>query len=249
MMWVVPALLVGLLVVFGLAAFSIISGQQASERAAQATATAEKQAANIQATRTAVAKNRAQQAKATASAEAVVAINATSTANAVLIEENARSTAEAQATQTAVAARGAHIEKIDVEHNVYNDDGIKGMEINVHFTTDYLKDVDLQLNVYFSWPQDGTKIVSMDGTYETPDHQVAVRKDAKPGYDLARYDDFKIFMPYPELEMDFKADTFDIQFQVVIYDDKLVELARSEYVPFTYTSPGPPAGPTAPTIP
>ncbi|HYP19747.1 MAG TPA: hypothetical protein VEY08_06695 [Chloroflexia bacterium] len=122
------------------------------------------------------------------------------------------------------------------------------MEINVVFTTENLKDVVLPVNVYFSWP-DGTKIVSMDGTYQAPDNQVGVSKSAQPGYVSSRYDDFKIFMPYSELEMDFRADTFDIQLQVIIFDDKSVELARSAYIPFSYTSPGPVTEPTRVTIP
>jgi hypothetical protein len=260
MAWLVPVLLLVVLAVFGAVAFAIISSQQAGERAAQAasTATAEKQAANTKATRTAVARNRARaSANATSTSEALDAIisaNATSTAYANLLEVSAQSTATAQAEATEAAstatdptARSAHIETVKLEHNLYNDEGVKGMEINVVFTADNLKDVELPVNVYFSWP-DGTKILSLDGTYETADHQVAVRQNTTPQYDHTQYDYFKIFMPYNELEMDFKADTFDIQLQVVIYDDKLVELARSAYIPFTYTSPGPPE-PTQVTAP
>ena len=260
MAWLVPVLLLVVLAVFGAVAFAIISSQQAGERAAQAasTATAEKQAANTKATRTAVARNRAKaSANATSTSEALDAIisaNATSTAYANLLEVSAQSTATAQAQATEAAstttdptARSAHIETVKLEHNLYNDEGVKGMEINVVFTADNLKDVELPVNVYFSWP-DGTKIVSLDGTYEAPDHQVAVRQNTTPQYDHTQYDFFKIFMPYHELEMDFKADTFDIQLQVVIFDDKLVELARSAYIPFSYTSPGPPE-PTQVTTP
>ncbi|HET6312754.1 MAG TPA: CHAT domain-containing protein [Chloroflexia bacterium] len=257
--WVVPAVLLVVLAVFGTAAFAIISSQQAGERAAQAasTATVEKQAANTRATRTAVARNRAR-ANATGTAEALEAIisaNATSTAYANLLEVSAQSTATAQAEATEAAgtitdptARSAHIESVTLEHNLYNAEGVKGMEINVVFTTENLKDVVLPVNVYFSWP-DGTKIVSMDGTYQAPDNQVGVSKSAQPGYVSSRYDDFKIFMPYSELEMDFRADTFDIQLQVIIFDDKSVELTRSAYIPFSYTSPGPVTEPTRITIP
>jgi tetratricopeptide (TPR) repeat protein len=251
MAWVVPVVLLVVLAVFGAVAFAIISSQQAGERAAQAasTATAEKQAANTKATRTAVARNRAKaSANATSTSEALDALisaNATSTAYANLLEVSAQSTATAEAEATEAAnvtdptAPSAHIESVTLEHNLYNDDGVKGMDIKIAFTTENLKDVVLPVNVYFSWP-DGTKIVSMDGTYEAPDHQVGVSKNAQPAYDSTRFDDFTIFMPYPELEMDFKADTFDIQLQVIIFDDKSVELARSKYIPFSYTSPGPP---------
>ncbi|MDQ5824726.1 MAG: CHAT domain-containing protein [Chloroflexota bacterium] len=245
MMWVIPVLMLVLLAVFGVAAFAIISAQQASERAAQATATAEVQAANSRATGTAVTRRRTATARAnaTGTAEAIANADATSTAYAVILEEAAQSTATAQAyaTQTATGvdtARSVTIEKVYLTHNIYNSDDVKGMEIHIEFTANNLKDVLLPVNAYFSWP-DGRKIISLDGTYQAPDTQVAVRKDAQPGYDAAKYDDFVIFMPYEELEMDFAADTFDIQLHVVIYDDKEVELARSDYIPFSYTSPGP----------
>ncbi|MDQ3706284.1 MAG: CHAT domain-containing protein [Chloroflexota bacterium] len=246
MAWVVPVLMLVLLAVFGVAAFAIISAQQASERAAQATATAEVQAANSKATGTAVTRRRTATARAnaTGTAEAIANADATSTAYAVILEESAQSTATAQAyaTQTATgvdtAARSVTIEKVYLTHNIYNSDDVKGMEIHIEFMANNLKDVPLPVNAYFSWP-DGRKIISLDGTYQAPDTQVAVRKDAQPGYDAAKYDDFVIFMPYEELEMDFTAGTFDIQLHVVIYDDNEVELARSDYIPFSYTSPGP----------
>jgi tetratricopeptide (TPR) repeat protein len=250
MVWVIPALLVGLLVVFGTVAFAFLSSRQAEERAASATATTVAQVSNARSTSTARAEARATvRANTTATSlanDAIINANATSTAYAILIETDAQATiiARANATATALAANidpdapRVSIEKIEVEHNVYDSDNVKGMNIKVVFTADHLKDVVLPVNVYFSWP-DGTHIISMDGTYQAPDNQVAVRKDAQPGFDSAVYDDFVIFMPYKELEMDFRADTFDIQFQVIIFDDKNNILARSEYVPFTYTSPGP----------
>jgi hypothetical protein len=250
MAWVIPVVLVVVLAVLGAAAFAIISAQQSGERAANATATAEAQAANSKATGTAVARRRVATARANANAtgtsqalDSIYYANATSTAYAILLEgANATATVQAYATQTATnidpTARSATIQNVRLVHNIYNSDKVKGMEIHIEFTTDNLKDVVLPVNVYFSWP-DGTKIVSMDGTYEAPDNQVAVRKDAQPGYALTKYDDFVIFMPYAELEMDFKAGTFDIQCQVVIYDDSNKELARSAYIPFSYASPGP----------
>ncbi|HEX8596920.1 MAG TPA: CHAT domain-containing protein [Chloroflexia bacterium] len=238
MTWVIPILVLVLLAVFGAAAFAIVSAQQAAERAAQATATAEVQAANSKATSTAVTRRRTATARAnanaTGTAEAVANADATSTAYAIILEEDAQSTATAQA----YAIRSVTIEKVYLTHNIYNSDDVKGMEIHVEFTANNLKDVPLSVNAYFSLP-DGTKIISVDGTYQAPDTQVAVRLDALPGYDAAKYDDFVIFMPYEEIEMDFIAGTFDIQLHVVIYDDKEVELARSDYIPFSYTSPGP----------
>jgi hypothetical protein len=233
--WLVPVLLLALLGVFGAAAFAMISGQQAGERAARATATAEAQAASSRATGTAVTRRRTATARANA--------NATGTAEAlVLVSEQSTATALALATQTTTTAdstaRSAKIEKVEVEHNLFNDDDVKGMEIYVSFTTENLKGVSLPVNVYFSWAN-GLSITSLDGTYETPDRNVAVRRDAVPEYDSTEFTNFTIFMPYHELEMDFAKGTYDLRFQVVIYDDDLKELARSEYIPFTYTSLGP----------
>ncbi|HEX8231508.1 MAG TPA: CHAT domain-containing protein [Chloroflexia bacterium] len=256
MMWVIPVLLVVLLAVFGAVAFAVISAQQAGERAAQATAataTTEKQVANTKATRTAVARNRARaNANATATSEALDSIyysNATSTAYAISLDAAATAQANdtalaqsaAEATTTALAAsvnngpRSAVIDKVEVEHNVLDADGMNGMEINVLFTTENLLNVPVEVNAYF-YLQDGTALVSSDDKFTTTDNRVAVGEIATPPYVNTTYNEFKLFMPYTELELDSIPGTFDLQFRVILFDDEGTELARSEYFPFKYTS-------------
>lgn len=248
--WVVPALLVGLLLVFGGAAFAFLSAQQAESQKANATATANTAAANAEATSTARAEVRATaRARSTATQvalDAIFAANATSTALAEEAVAASTSTAEAQATETALASitstsastdRKITIDRLETTFDTYSGD-VKGMTIKVYFTADNLKDVQCSANAYFYW-KDGTKIISLDGTYQAPDTQVGVRQDFKPGYNPAVYDGLEIFMPYAELEMDFAAGTYELKYQVLLFDDKNVELARSAFTDFKYTSLGP----------
>jgi hypothetical protein len=249
MMWVIPALMLVLLAVFGVAAFAIIWAQQTSERAAQATATAAVQAANSKATSTAVTRRRTATARAnaTGTAEAVAIADATSTAEAIIFEDGAQSTATAQAYATETAAnidptaRKVEIQQVYLEHNIYNTAGLKGMNIHVVFTTDNLKDVPLEVSAYFYWQSDGAALVALDddGTNVTTDNQVAVRKDTQSLYDASIFDNFYIFIPYEELELDSIAGTHELLLKVMIYDDQKIELARSAEIPFSYTSPGP----------
>lgn len=247
--WIVPALLVGLLVVFGIAAFAFLSARQAEEQRANATATANTAAANSRSTATARAEAReTASARSTATQEEldfIISVNATSTA----IAEEASAAA---ATETALASltsttnasgdRKVIIERLETAFDTYVGD-VRGMTIKVFFTADNLKDVQCSANAYFYW-KDGTKILSLDGTYQDPSNNVGVRQDFKPGYDAAVYDGLEIFMPYAELEMDFLAGTYDLKYHVLIFDENNVELARSEFSNFSYTSPGPGPAPT-----
>ena len=128
------------------------------------------------------------------------------------------------------------IKDITVEHNVYNGD-VKGMNILVDFDVRGMKGIDGKLSAYFYY-QDGNKLMDTNQKYNAEDGHTAASVTFKPGYDIATYTDYKIFMPYSELEVG--AGEHHLKFICNIWEyssGSANKVAISQYVNFKLTKP------------
>ena len=132
----------------------------------------------------------------------------------------------------APAIHSAVIEAVTVEHNIVQS-GMKGMVIHIKFATQNTKGVQSRAIAYFYF-SDGRELEDFDGEYTTTDGQVSVGRDYTPAYDSTRYDDYQLFMPYDQLEME--PGAYSLKFNVALYDYALEDfLDESEFVTFAFT--------------
>jgi hypothetical protein len=111
--------------------------------------------------------------------------------------------------------------------------GVKGMIIHVKFATQNTKGVQSRAIAYFFFG-DGRELEDFDGEYRTTDGQVSVGRDYTPAYDSTRYDDYQLFMPYEQLEME--PGSYTLKLYVALYDYVLDDfLDESDYVSFAFT--------------
>lgn len=105
------------------------------------------------------------------------------------------------------ATPNATFEKLWIDYDVTDYDknsySKKGMRIHVKFTAYDMLNMDASVAIYFQH-DDGSKLWLMDKNkqYYSTDGYVAVYGDIKPQYNPAVYNDFQIFMPYDELDLE-----------------------------------------------
>lgn len=127
----------------------------------------------------------------------------------------------------------ASIEKVWVDHNVY-ENGSKGMRIHVKFNIYNLKSKQCNAAAYF-YTESGNALKDKNQSYRTTSGEVSCGEDFKPGYENTLYSDFKLFMPYSELHVNYKGS---FKFFVNLWDYSVTphrDLAESDWVSFTYT--------------
>lgn len=125
----------------------------------------------------------------------------------------------------------ASIEKVSVDHNVY-EDGKKGMRIHVKFNVNYMLQKKGKVIAYF---YDGNlALKDNNNEYGTIDGYVCCSKVFSPSYENSIYNDFVLFMPYNELHVN--QSKYDLKFIVQIYDENSMKfIAKSDYTNFIYT--------------
>jgi hypothetical protein len=74
------------------------------------------------------------------------------------------------------------------------------MRIHAKFTVNNIKGVDSYLALYFE-TRDGKRLQDKNKKVYSSDGTVAAYKLLKPGYDITKYEDIDIFMPYDELDL------------------------------------------------
>jgi hypothetical protein len=79
----------------------------------------------------------------------------------------------------------------------------------------------------------GAPLKDNDGINSTKDGNVVVWEDFKPRYTSSTYGDFWLFMPYNQLHL--PRGEHSLKFRVVINCPQGNRVARSNWVPFTYT--------------
>jgi hypothetical protein len=126
------------------------------------------------------------------------------------------------------------IKDVTLEHNVYKD-GVKGMNILVDFDVRGMKGLDGKCSAYFYY-QDGGKVMDTNQKYDTTDGQAAVSVSFKSSYDNSTYTDYKIFMPYSELEVG--TGEYHLKVTCTLWEyssGSAKKVASSKYVNFKFT--------------
>ena len=91
------------------------------------------------------------------------------------------------------------------------------MRIHVNFTVYDMKSIPGYLAVYFQ-EKDGTSLQDNNGKFDSADGTVAVYREITPGYATTAYEDYQVFMPYSELDLE--DGDYDLKLDVdVIYKE------------------------------
>ena len=126
------------------------------------------------------------------------------------------------------------IENVTVEHNVY-EDGIKGMKIHLKFLVQQMKGIQGRCVAYMYY-ENGTPLKDTNGSYRTTDGQCSFGKDFTPIYDSSTFNDFEIFVPLNELEVE--KGKHNMKFFCTVWEkstNSSTPIARSDYYSFTLT--------------
>lgn len=104
-----------------------------------------------------------------------------------------------------------------VDYDVYQD-GKKGMRIHVKFGIDNFKGKEAYVAIYFQ-DKDGNFLKDNNGKYRSDNGNVAVFGSFTPLYDQTDFTDFKLFMPYDELDLT-RSGKQDLKMDVdIIYEN------------------------------
>lgn len=123
------------------------------------------------------------------------------------------------------------IQRVWAEHNIGRGDK-KGMRIHTAFSvTDVLRRTGIvAARFYFA---SGVPLMDLNGSYRTRQGNVCVVGPFTPSSITTSYEDFVLFMPYLELHRE--TGEHSLKFLVTVWDNQSRELARSDWVHFTYT--------------
>ncbi len=121
----------------------------------------------------------------------------------------------------------AEIERIWVDHSVYQD-GVKGMMIHVKFTVDNMNGKTIYAYALFYY---GDNVTPLHDAYG---NNLSFSSYGTPNYDGSRFNDFKIFIPYSGLNMQQGAGSVDLSFDISIRTSSGTELDRDNNTQFTF---------------
>jgi len=108
------------------------------------------------------------------------------------------------------------IEKVWVDFNKIQN-GQKGMIIHTQILTRKKQNKPVQVSVYFHH-ENGNKLMDKDGSYSTPDRQVAVStKDLYSPYESTRFEDETVFMPINQFDLNQKGK-HNLKFQIQLWN-------------------------------
>ena len=141
-----------------------------------------------------------------------------------------------QTTDTPNAAPKAHISKVWVDHNQYQN-SVNGMRIHVEFNVHNFKDGSGLVATYF-FKRDGDRLKDTNDNYNTADGYVSTWGKFQPKYAASVYEDFKLFIPYQELHIARGKHNLKLQIRIFKYNnsgfwDALSDV--SDWVHFTYS--------------
>lgn len=122
-----------------------------------------------------------------------------------------------------------------VDYDV-KENNVLGMMLHFKFVTYDMKNVAAFVAVYFE-KYDGDWIVLKDKNkkYYSTGGDVAVYGDITPGYDTAFYNDFRVFMPYDELDLD--PGDYDLSMDTKLIYQKGGLISNFTYHDFYYKKP------------
>lgn len=131
-------------------------------------------------------------------------------------------------TQRADYTPSAEIERIWVDHNVY-ENGSKGMRIHVKFSNRNLKGESITIYAYFYHEDNITEL------YDQYGNSLSCYSSSTPTYDNSTYEDFELFMPLSSLNMP-SGTNGTFSFDICIKDSSGNELARYNNTQFTFSN-------------
>lgn len=122
----------------------------------------------------------------------------------------------------------AEIERIWVDHNVYQD-GERGMRIHVHFTNKNMKDKRIYVYAYFYHENNMTQLHDQYG------NALCTYESCTPQYDSSTYEDFKLFISHSDLNMA-PGTNGTFSFDISVKDSDGKELARENNTQFIFSN-------------
>jgi hypothetical protein len=110
----------------------------------------------------------------------------------------------------------ATFERLWIDYDILQG-GVKGMRVHVKFKVYDMKGIPGYLAIYYQ-AKDGTPLEDSNGKFDSADGTVAVYREIAPGYQTTAYEDYQVFMPYSELDLD--DGTYNLRLDVdVIYKE------------------------------
>jgi len=97
------------------------------------------------------------------------------------------------------------------------------------------KNETVEVVAYFHHAGDGEPLRDQDSRYRTGNGYVSTGQKIQPQYDVTNWNDFSLFIPYTQLDVD--RGLHELEFDVVVYrrnGDRVVKLAESTGHPFRY---------------
>lgn len=147
------------------------------------------------------------------------------------------SSSSSSSQNTSNGNHSANIESVWIEQNITSD-GKLGIYVHAKFTVAGMNGKDGKLSTYY-YDSSNNAIKDTNGDYCTNGSNpvVAASANFKPGYDNARYDDYKVFIPYSELHQT-GTSSRTINVSAIIWDyssSDPKQLARKEGASFSFT--------------
>ena len=112
-------------------------------------------------------------------------------------------------------ARVATVYDFNIEHNQRRDN-VRGLVLRTRFQVSGMKGQPGQIAVYFQHA-DGRPLADKDGKFRAGDGTVAVFEDFTPPYADSEYRDYRLFLPYDQLDLAVKGE-FPLRARAVIWN-------------------------------
>jgi hypothetical protein len=136
----------------------------------------------------------------------------------------------ANSSAVTAIAPGVSFGRIWVDYDV-TQGGETGMRIHVNFTVTDMKNIPGYLAIYFQ-TKDGTPLEDSNGKFDSSDGTVAVYREIAPGFAKTVYEDYQVFMPYTELDLDDGDYTLKMDVDVIYKEGGMV--GHLTFHEFTY---------------
>lgn len=137
------------------------------------------------------------------------------------------------AVVASVQAQTAKINKVKTEHNVL-ENGQKGMRIYADFTVSGMQDKQGRCNAWFYYANEESLQAATYSKNVAPNGNLVVYKSFTPKYENSTFRDFKLFLPYKELE-DILNSRTELLFFIGIDDHNGYSLVDSQHNYFNFS--------------
>lgn len=127
----------------------------------------------------------------------------------------------------------ASFQRMWIDYGV-TEGGRTGMRIHTDFKVFNMKGIGGYLALYFQ-ERDGTSLPDTNGKFNSANDTVAVYREITPGYATTVYEDYAVFMPYDELDLDYGNYQLRIDADVIYTEGGLV--SHLTFYNFDYNNP------------